>query len=904
MISLPHQVRSLARLLLVRDGEHGPVTYFLSVFIIMGIGMALGRGTTDALFFTRFGIEYLPLMYVLLGVLLASVSTLYAAFVDRMPAERFFKVIYGVLATVLAANWAVMAFFETSLIYPVYFLVYEIASELLLVHSALYLAQNLDTLQAKRLTPLIFAGLQIGKLAGGLLLAVTARHLDLHNVLLLWSALLLLGVIQITWWHKRSGQSTYFRAPRRERNPLRNALKQVGQGIKFTRESDLLRYSALAMFYMVIMFYMLTYSVNRVYTETFASEEALASFFGLLVAAGSILCLLLQIFLSNRLVDRYGVRKLNLVFPVTSLLGYVGLLINFSLPAAVFGSINKDALMPAFHSPVRSMFLNVAPSRMKGRAHAMTVVMNMPLALLVCGGILWVTQSLGTPVYFLLAGVTAAGLFLHYSLRMNGSYVRTLINDLKEYGTLPSKQVTTDLRSGREQVFNTLLEGFRQDDEQIALDYAQSLANSYPVQSVDIILPRVLQSSPAFADRLIRLIAPHAHGTARKRLRACLDQGDDHLRATYLRCLIQQGDEWCARDSEAALRSNNPRLRATGIHGVLRYPVEALHDEAVKLWRSFLNGGTNEHLAALDLIPDLVYLARDEVTELQRAYPRVFASLLQECDDEVCSRALASFTSWKGRELPEFGTTLARLVTSTNPRTREAAVRCLQFLPGIIRFPLLELALDDSNIQVRNAAIRVLQQDTRWLELATCWVAGENRGPPRAQQALLEAMIAEGLSVSDITDIAMAKADHARKIHMIMGFLNRIPGTRERGLELLQIVLAERLHQNVDLALAALEQISNTKTLAIIRAGLRSGDTRYVANACEALCNLDNQKIAQLLGSLLQGSVESQKEHGSQGQFRNRSSVLEWCRTQSDAWLQACALELSDGPDGAHYFYE
>lgn len=107
------------------------VVYFWVCYLLIGIGLAIGRGTADALFFKRYGIEYLPLMYMVLSAVLIVVSAVYAAYVDRMPAERSFMVVGGVLIAVLFACWSGMAFTEATFIYPGYFLVYEVASEIL-----------------------------------------------------------------------------------------------------------------------------------------------------------------------------------------------------------------------------------------------------------------------------------------------------------------------------------------------------------------------------------------------------------------------------------------------------------------------------------------------------------------------------------------------------------------------------------------------------------------------------------------------------------------------------------------------------------------------------------------------------------------------------------------------------
>ena len=77
-------LRHFANSILIKDSELKQVAYFFLFFVILGCGTALGRGATDVLFFKRYGIEYLPQMYILLSFVLCGVSLAYAAYADRI----------------------------------------------------------------------------------------------------------------------------------------------------------------------------------------------------------------------------------------------------------------------------------------------------------------------------------------------------------------------------------------------------------------------------------------------------------------------------------------------------------------------------------------------------------------------------------------------------------------------------------------------------------------------------------------------------------------------------------------------------------------------------------------------------------------------------------------------------
>src|SRR5258705_10875424 len=82
----------MAKVLMVKKAEWPRLAYFFCLFLVISAGLAIGRGTADALFLKRSGIQYLPFMYLGLGVLMAIVSTVSAAYADRRAPERTFYI--------------------------------------------------------------------------------------------------------------------------------------------------------------------------------------------------------------------------------------------------------------------------------------------------------------------------------------------------------------------------------------------------------------------------------------------------------------------------------------------------------------------------------------------------------------------------------------------------------------------------------------------------------------------------------------------------------------------------------------------------------------------------------------------------------------------------------------------
>ena len=878
---------SIEKRLLIHAGERGNVLFFLLFFLLLSAGMAIGRSSADALFFKRVGIEYLPLMYIVQSLLLAAVSLVYTAFADLIPAERFFRNLFTVLIVLVLGSWIVIHTSDTTLVYPVYYLVYEVSSEVLLVHAALYMNQNMTTLQAKRLAPLVYAGAQIGTIVGGLTLVFAAPLVGTQNLLLFWCGLLVAASAALYFRHKRHGASTHFRAPRKTRHLLHEGVAQIQQGIKFTYNSSLLRASSLTLFFMVIAFYVLCYSVNRVYTQTFESEESLTRFFGLVTAVTSILALFMQVFVTNRAIRHFGVRTINLWFPWTTFASLAALTASFTLPAALLGSFNKDTLMPAFRNPVYSMFFNVLPNYMQGRVRAISVAVVLPLALLTGGFLLLLMQRLDTPVYFLVPGMLAALLYLFFSRKMNQAYVSTLIATLKERLFLPNELMYADLGSCSDEDMKEIMRGVTHTDSEVSIAFSRVLAESFPDKATGIILQRSSGEDHAAADRYLKLLGKLDISAHINDLYQRAENGDAHLQASILKRLLAHGDLDSITRTIQLLDSDNPRLRATAIQAALCHPDSAPgKGRIVSVWQTLLQGDRTMQLAALDLIPELQRVSEEHREVLESAYQKAFSQLLDDAQEDTRIRALQGMQVWEGESSDDINRALLHSLASEHPGVREAAAGCLHLANDEQRETLLLQAIGDANPRVRLAGIHMLKHITpRHEELALQWI-NDNRGSLRAQQALLNSLLDSGLSNSVFADIARKKSAEAQLLGQALSIMDT-EAEALTCLELLRITLKEQLDQNIDLALLALEPLYESGLIGIIRAGFASGDARHVANACEALENLDKQAITAGLSVMLQKSV-SNDFSSDDSFFHSLEDVITWCTKHHNRWLNLC----------------
>ena len=168
------------------------------------------------------------------------------------------------------------------------------------------------------------------------------------------------------------------------------------------------------------------------------------------------------------------------------------------------------------------------------------------------------------------------------------------------------------------------------------------------------------------------------------------------------------------------------------------------------------------------------------------------------------------------------------------------------------------------------------------------WLAVENRGSPRAQQTLLAALLEQGLPNEALARVFRQKSEDAVCLYRALASLGQ-PTAAGAGLTLVGLTLAERVPQVLDLALQALQSLEDPIAVATIRAGVKSRNPGHVANACEALRNMEGRPETRTLSRLVE-AVHRRGSFVSNGElFPNVRAVLEWCHDREDAWLRMCA---------------
>lgn len=421
--------RIIRDFLYIKKDEQKKVLFFFILFTILMMGQEIGIGTSASLFLTNAGINKLPLMLLIAAVVNTAAVIIYVALSARRDNRSLFSLILKMgLFTLIPAQLAAGR-------YPVIssYVIYAI-SELMLssiqLHFSVYLADYFDTRQAKRLFPVILAGSKLGGITGGLILTLVTRYVGSTNILLFWAATIVgsffilkrintIFIPEVFDYEKNKKESSKF-------------FQHIKSGIKFLKGSSLLKAIASGVFMLGFLSVVIKFLYSGVFVKTFPKTDQLTSFFGIYIVASNVLGFLVQILISNRLIDSLGLGAANLAYAISFSSGFAGLALFPGLPSAIWARFTDEHLESAIQDPVESLLYNAIPDTERVRARALSSGMIKPISEITGSVCLQFMKNIFQPVSIAWFGLGASAIYIVIVTWQNRGYVQGLMRMVRE----------------------------------------------------------------------------------------------------------------------------------------------------------------------------------------------------------------------------------------------------------------------------------------------------------------------------------------------------------------------------------------------------------------------------------------------------------------------------------------
>jgi len=353
----------LRRLFDIRDGEfRRAILMQLNIFLIIST-LLIVKPTVNGLFLSRFGADNLPYAFVLVALFAGLVSLLYARFLSYKSLDRIMQqtLIWSVISLVVFGALLRLNVLEGWVIYLFYIWVAIFA---VLSASQFWVLANIvfNAREAKRLFGFIGAGAIAGGIFGGYLTSLLAESLRAENLLFVAAFLLsfCIPITRIIW--KKEVMQTQTHIQRRKRT------KGFGDNpLALIRKSRHLVFIATLIGIGVIVSKLVDYQFSAIASANIRNPDDLTAFFGFWFSNFNVISLVIQLFITRKVVGVFGVGTSLFILPIGIMVGSLLVLVFPELWAVIFLKMIDGSLKQSVNKSGMELLALPVPTEIKNQ---------------------------------------------------------------------------------------------------------------------------------------------------------------------------------------------------------------------------------------------------------------------------------------------------------------------------------------------------------------------------------------------------------------------------------------------------------------------------------------------------------------------------------------------------------
>ena len=350
----------IRRFLGLRPGEAGRAGSMAALLFFLLAANNIIKVVRDSLFLSHFPISQLPYVYLLTALVAGIVISIYSRYTSKLSIAQVLRGSHAFIIVNLIVFWTLVTFYHFDWVLYVFYIWSGIAG-LVVVAQFWTLANDMFTPRdGKRLFGLVTSGGTLGGMAGGVG-ANWAVHYLLSTKQLLWLIVaLFVGAYGAGWLAVRERQKAIAGNSKDEALLTANKAQDTTGVVETLRSSRHLQLIAMLIFVSIIVSTLIDYQFKAAAKAAYPSMDALAGFFGSYYAWLSVVTVLIQLWLTGKLLMGVGLTPSLLLLPVTLLAGSFGLLIWPGLWLATATRLSEASLRTSLnHSSVEILYLPI-----------------------------------------------------------------------------------------------------------------------------------------------------------------------------------------------------------------------------------------------------------------------------------------------------------------------------------------------------------------------------------------------------------------------------------------------------------------------------------------------------------------------------------------------------------------
>lgn len=824
------------RVLKVYPDELKIFLWVTSILFIMRVSGIVLSNYAQTVFLKRFGVEYLPHVFLVNAILVFFVGNFLGKLMARFRVSRVLSGLF-ILYALIVFGIRFLIPYDIPAIYPVLFV---LKTQVILTLPLLYwnlMNDFFTNRQSKRLFAMITAGGILGISFGSLFTSMLGRLVQVDNLLIVFSG----GFFLTAFLVEKIDRMVSF--PIQPKTSQRK--KKKGEGgliagyreiVEYARKSPLIKYLIVMVMAPNIILPILNYQFNVIVDLTYVTETSTLKFFSLFRGVTNALTFAM-LMVSGRLLTRLGIGTSLLFHPINYLLVFLGLFFRFDIILGMYARFSTDILKTTLNNPMRTVLFDFFPASIREKLRAFIRTTVVRVAFLAGAGLLLALKGVIAVKTLSLLAVPFAIVWILSNISFKKNYSRILLDFLQKKQIdrrRPGDVDLSELLNDRKTI-EVLRKGLSEGGGAEAISYAEILSRVKYLGLGKEIAKALPGKDPEVQASLLKMLTSENGRDAVEDLKASLSQADPATLPHYIDAVVRINPVYFQKELGTLLRNENPDVASAALAAAVIALYRSQNPEAM------MRAGNSVRKMMASKNPEAFKGALKILAEVPE--PKFIEAIKKASESTDASIRTLSVKALGNLDDPEEIERLRESLKDPHPNVRKAAIAALVKGHGSTCLDDLIKKLGEENQEIRRAAgeaILLFRNEAKEPIIRALALPG--RILRKEILGLLDLMDVRGMELMGALEKELAGAyTNLYRIEVLKG------ATECRSLNILLDHLGETNEESLDIVFRILVVRDTGNGIRTLQRGLRNKDKKNRANCIEALESYLHPKIGRVL---------------------------------------------------------